>query len=378
MANFQHCIISPADYHFAGDRVYIDYYYADANGRRCRKCIRCNRLVDRLHTRREKIRFLRAYCASINTRLLLPEAFLTAPAVTEKVTAVEHNLHQYAREFIEKKSKTLRPASLRTYKTVYNKVMKNTSERETLESFSREKASLLLDAIEGPLGARGYNNNLKLARTMWAWFIERGYIDRNPFALIRPRKTDRKKRTIISQEDARRMMQWCSERRPYLETVLLLIHSALIRPKEVGLIRCSDVDLENHTIRIRCDVAKNHHERLASMTPQCEQYIRRLLANSHHAEDYLISKENRPSPEAIAEKRFLKDFYVMKDELGLPDNYQLYSLRDTGITNLIKAGLDDITVMRHADHSSLKITSMYARHEEISVCREIWTSGVEL
>ena len=49
-------------------------------------------------------------------------------------------------------------------------------------------------------------------------------------------------------------------------------------------------------------------------------------------------------------------------ELGLPDTMQLYSFRDTGITDLLRSGLDPITVMHHADHHSLEITTRYANH----------------
>ena len=144
------------------------------------------------------------------------------------------------------------------------------------------------------------------------------------------------------------------------------------------MIKCEDVNLEEHHIRIKAEVAKNHCERTAALTPQVERYLRQTLAFRHSPHDYLLSTAGRPSPSPAADKRFLKDFYRMKAALQLPDNYQLYSLRDTGITSMIKSGIDDLTVMRHADHSSLKITSIYARHREISVTREIFGSDLEM
>jgi integrase len=43
---------------------------------------------------------------------------------------------------------------------------------------------------------------------------------------------------------------------------------------------------------------------------------------------------------------------------------QLYSLRDTGINEMIKSGIDDLSVMQHADHSSLDMTTRYANHAD--------------
>jgi integrase len=41
---------------------------------------------------------------------------------------------------------------------------------------------------------------------------------------------------------------------------------------------------------------------------------------------------------------------------------QQYSLRDTGIFDMIKNGIDDLSVMQHANHHSLEMTTIYANH----------------
>lgn len=51
---------------------------------------------------------------------------------------------------------------------------------------------------------------------------------------------------------------------------------------------------------------------------------------------------------------------------------QLYSFRDTGIFEMLKAGIDDLTVMQHADHSSLDITSIYANHADSNLTNIIY------
>lgn len=43
---------------------------------------------------------------------------------------------------------------------------------------------------------------------------------------------------------------------------------------------------------------------------------------------------------------------------------QLYSLRDTGIYDMLKSGIDDLTVMQHADHSTLEMTTIYGNHQD--------------
>ncbi len=47
--------------------------------------------------------------------------------------------------------------------------------------------------------------------------------------------------------------------------------------------------------------------------------------------------------------------------MKLKKELQFYSLRDSGIIEKIRNGLDLITVMQLADHSSLEITNTYAK-----------------
>lgn len=52
----------------------------------------------------------------------------------------------------------------------------------------------------------------------------------------------------------------------------------------------------------------------------------------------------------------------MRESLSLPETYQLYSLRDSGINSMLKANVNDLDVMQAAGHSDLKMTTRYANH----------------
>lgn len=61
----------------------------------------------------------------------------------------------------------------------------------------------------------------------------------------------------------------------------------------------------------------------------------------------------------------------MRKELVLPQEMQLYSLRDTGINNMLKAGIDPLTVMQAADHHDLSMTTRYANHADPNLMRTL-------
>lgn len=55
------------------------------------------------------------------------------------------------------------------------------------------------------------------------------------------------------------------------------------------------------------------------------------------------------------------------DAYRLPDEYQLYSLKDTAINSMLKAGVDDLSVMQAAGHKDLKMTVIYANHHDAAL-----------
>ena len=60
--------------------------------------------------------------------------------------------------------------------------------------------------------------------------------------------------------------------------------------------------------------------------------------------------------------RYGKLWDKTKKHLNLRDEFQLYSFRDTGIFEMLKSGIDPLTVKQHADHHSLEMTTLYSDH----------------
>ena len=94
-----------------------------------------------------------------------------------------------------------------------------------------------------------------------------------------------------------------------------------------------------------------------------------LARHAGEGELFLVGKNERLEPdcEAIGKSHFQKSWEKMRRATGLPKEMQLYSLRDTGLTDLLHAGVDPLTVQHHADHSSLDMQAIYTSHRDIGV-----------
>ena len=85
-----------------------------------------------------------------------------------------------------------------------------------------------------------------------------------------------------------------------------------------------------------------------------------ILMNPVVRRNYLFGDMFKPSEEWRDSKQF-RDYWnrhVRKD-LKLPAEYKFYSLKDTGITNMLRSNTDPISVRDQARHSSLLITNTY-------------------
>ncbi len=105
------------------------------------------------------------------------------------------------------------------------------------------------------------------------------------------------------------------------------------------------------------------------------------LFNMHlerYPEDYyLFGPELIPDKISCGEARFRKEWMKIRRDLKLPNEMQLYSLRDTGIFELLKSGVDSLFVMQHAGHRDLSMTTRYANHQDVHLTEKIYKNAVE-
>ena len=83
----------------------------------------------------------------------------------------------------------------------------------------------------------------------------------------------------------------------------------------------------------------------------------------HPSHYFLFSEGFRPGDKQVSEKIF-RDWWLrhIRKNLGFPDSYKFYSLKDTGITNMLRQE-DVLSVRDQARHSSILMTDIYTPHD---------------
>ena len=143
-----------------------------------------------------------------------------------------------------------------------------------------------------------------------------------------------------------------------------LCYYCCVRPNEISLLRVKDISLSKQCVYISEDIAKNDCNS-ARVIPDNAMWVFEKLDLTAPDEYYLfgLDKKKTFSPGVKrAEGREIARFWnnVVRKGLNWPMELQFYSLKDTGITNLLADGIAPNYVQGQADHSSLAITSVYA------------------
>ncbi len=284
--------------------------------------------------------------------------------------------------YIDEKERELRPSTLVSYKSfcrMFGAWVNKHTPNIYMSLFNRVLAIQYLDYIykERKVNAKTWNNQLKMGRAFFAWAKEKCYIKENPFELIKTKREETKKRVLIPKETRDEITTYFGEKKPNYLVVCQLVFTTLIRPNEIVNIQLKHISIKDKTIYIPSENAKNHHARYAAMTPQLIALLEKMHLERYPLDYYLFGVGYTPALESISTKTLRKDWLKMRQALKLPNEMQLYSLRDTGINNLLKCGIDPLSVMQHADHHDLQMTTRYANHADPNLTKLIYENAPE-
>ncbi len=349
-----------------GESWFISFYVkSPITGKLRRQRVKFNRIA----SIRERRRRAQELVASINENLALG----WNPLVERLAPKAATSINEAVRKFTAAKSKEVESGSLRTYKSFIRILVawlkKNgVPGSSSICSITRDTAVRFMSDIESEkdLIPRTYNNYIRFYSILFRWLEEHGYVQEDPFASIKTKKIKRrsKKRRVLTGMEVARLVEWLSVNNPGFLRVCLLCYCCLMRPKEIMLLRCSDIDLEGQLVKVSAAVAKNDHDSVRTIPDAMMPYFRGL--DLSHGDWYLFSgKRFEPGRKKVWSQRasdYWRDF--VRPALGFGEDVQLYSLKDTGITNMAAAGVPVSFIRQQADHSSLEMTSIYCQGSE--------------
>lgn len=322
--------------------------------------------VNRIKSIPERRKYARNLVKELNIRL----ANGWNPIIEDTKAKHFHTLASAVETYKKTKYKELEANSIRSYESYLKKLteyIEHIDQNMYCISFDKDKASeFMLWIKEDPkIGNRTYNNYLKYYQTFFMWMQEVNYISINPFRGLPKvsKKLTKKNRKYIPSKELNMITDYLAKHNPRFLAASMLMYYCCLRNGDLCYLKPSSFDMKNKLININADETKNDNDSKRVIPKALEKYLDILNIENTPRDWYLFSGKNYTfdaGKEQLNSRYFSKYWSdKIRPALKLPMNLQFYSLKDTGITNLLSDGVSPAAVQGQADHSSLEVTTQY-------------------
>lgn len=368
---------------------YVEYFvYNPATGTNQRFRENLNKLRKRM-TLAEFKHYTSITLSDINAKLMAGWSPLASNMSTMQYVRLVDALHDYS----QSRKNDLRKSTMVSYQSVIDILCRYLEEIHAGDclsgSFTHQLAIRFMDYLQSPtdnhgnkktaLSANAWNTYLKKYLAVFGWLVERDYCQQNPFSEIKKRPKEEKRRTVVPEATQENVIRYLQENdmQGYL-MVIHLIYNSLIRPKEIEMLRVRDVNLEEHYIYISASVSKTHKERYAVLTDQECEMLREWHLENYPGMYYLIGSGYQPAYAPTFHGKFKKDWIKIRNDLHLPQGVQLYSWKDTGISDMFSQHINPLSIMNAAGHQNIEVTMRYAHIAADAMIKEVREKAREL
>ncbi len=349
-----------------GAGAYIEFRAFDpALGKMRRKTIKLNRIKG-IKNRRD---YARGVIKRLNDQLKHGWNPWIAKDVTNLIT-LEDAICRYEAH-IEKmlSSGYFRKETYVGYKS-YLKIMREfiITQRPTYYCYQFDRSFCVdfLDYVflERNNGAQTRNNYLNFLRVLSSFMVEKGYLQSKPTDGISPinKRFFKKERECIPLEVVGKIADYCQDKDPDFLFACYLLYYCFIRPVEMTRLKIRHFNLRECTLTVPGAVSKNKKTQTVTIPKKVLKYAIDLGVFSAPKDFFVFSNKLKPGREEIDPKHFRDHWSKVRKALRLKSSWKFYSLKDTGITEMLKRKLPSIEVRDQARHSSLAITDIYTDH----------------
>jgi site-specific recombinase XerD len=282
------------------------------------------------------------------------------------------------RSFRAEKTRELRIDSVRSYNSyllILEEWLIAQGETDILcIAFSKQNAlTFLTDAyIQRNLSNRTYNNYIRFYAGLFNWMVEREYCKVNHFVKLSRKRNEEKHREIIPADVRIKIENHLRKNDHSFLCVALLCYGCLIRPKEIMQLKAKDICIGEQIVKISASVSKSHKSRNIAIPDYVLVELKKLELEKVNQDFYAFSENFKPGRVLKNTRDVGRYWQNLRKLLDIPKNISFYSLKDSGITDLLDAGVAIKVVQQHAGHHSITMTEKYD-HKNFDLYKETMT-----
>lgn len=346
---------------------YIEYY---AKNPLTEKLERFKKRVPSMKSQREREKYAKKMVQAINQKLETGwSPFYENPSNQYK--SLEDSFSLFLKQ-LEKEVKDgiKRPDTLRSWKSFFSNISAYINEKHLDIKFVLNIDFLFvnnfLDYIyyDKRNSPRTYNNYLAYMKGFFEWAKLKGYAKQNPAEGIKSKPKVQKKREPLTAE-VKKCIKELRDKDFHFFTCCMLTYFCLIRRTELTKLKVSDVRLSESRIILDGSITKNRKTDSITIPDVFLPILAQHLATANNS-DYLFGKDFKPGKVQLNPKKISDTWIKYRKKYKFDSKFQFYSLKDTGIMDLLNSGIPSIKVRDQARHYDIKQTEAYTTRNLIA------------
>ena len=346
---------------------YIEYY---AKNPLTEKLERFKKRVPSMKSQREREKYAKKMVQAINQKLETGwSPFYENPSNQYK--SLEDSFSLFLKQ-LEKEVKDgiKRPDTLRSWKSFFSNISAYIKEKHLDVKFVLNIDFLFvnnfLDYIyyDKKNSPRTYNNYLAYMKGFFEWAKLKGYAKQNPAEGIKSKPKVQKKREPLTAE-VKKCIKELRDKDFHFFTCCMLTYFCLIRRTELTKLKVSDVRLSESRIILDGSITKNRKTDSVTIPDVFLPILAQHLATANNS-DYLFGKDFKPGKVQLNPKKISDTWIKYRKKYKFDSKFQFYSLKDTGIMDLLNSGIPSIKVRDQARHYDIKQTEAYTTRNLIA------------
>ena len=205
---------------------------------------------------------------------------------------------------------------------------------------------------------RTYNNHLNFFNVFVNYCISRGYLKENFVVGITRKKNQSKIRQVFDLDTKQKVKSLAVENEKYY-ALCMMTYFCFLRRTEIVTLKVGSINLIENYITIEGENSKNKKTENITIPAAYKNILSKHIEKSK-PNDFVFSANNFGTGEKELPTKKISDTWAkFRKEKNVPTKFQFYSLKDSGITDLLKSGIAAIKVRDQARHHDLKITESY-------------------
>jgi len=193
------------------------------------------------------------------------------------------------------------------------------------------------------------NRDLSLLKHLFSYAVREGWLDKNPVSRVKLDKEDNARDRVLDPEEFERLQVHSA---PHLQTINLVAYQTAMRLGEILGLMWDRVDFKSAVIRLRGEDTKTKEGRIIPLAPALTKKLKDLYIVRYLHEPHVFLLDGKS---VGSTKTAFKNACRRAEIRG----FRFHDFRHTAITNMRRAGIDHLTIMRITGHKTLSVFKRY-------------------